>query len=302
MDVEVQVSGRPAGEQPIEHDIRVGDVTTVCYDWPGEGRPVLMAHGAGLHGRTWDAVARALPEHRVIAVDFRGHGRSDKPAPPAAWEHFVADLVGVVRALDLRDVIGVGHSMGGHTVTVAAAEEAARFAGLVLLDPIIILPEREAAERPAPNFDFLARRRNEWSGPEEMIERYRDRMPYVAWAPGVLEDYVVHGLVRNPAGEGYVLACAPAYEASTYGSRPTPDPVFAAAEALDVPVQVVRAKSAQPGEETLAFTTSPTSLQAASIFRQGTDVQHQDVSHFIPQEAPALVAAHVRAADARISA
>jgi len=302
MDVQASVQQRPASEQPVERRVRSGDLEIAVHDWAGEGRPVLLAHGAGLHGRTWDSVARALPGHRVLAPDLRGHGSSDKPEPPVAWDAFILDLRAAIAGLDLRDVIGVGHSLGGHAVTVAAAAEADRIAGLVLLDPIIIhMPGDDAPPpRPPDAFEFLARRRNEWSSHEEMLERYRDRPPYATWAPGVLDDYVRYGLTANPTGEGYVLSCSPRFEAATYGSRPFPDPVLRAAGSLRVPVRIVRAKQQLPGEQPQAFTTSPTAPRAHTLFHDVHDEVRQDLSHFIPQEDPEYVAQQVMHLDRQL--
>ena len=57
---------------------------------------------------------------RIIAVDQRGHGRSDK-VTRIRWREFGRDLAELVRRLDLRNVVGVGHSAGGHAMTEAAA-------------------------------------------------------------------------------------------------------------------------------------------------------------------------------------
>ena len=225
---EVDLPRRPAGEEPREFRVQVGDLSITAFEWAGEGRPVLLAHATGFHARTWDAVARLLPGHRVVAVDFRGHGRSDNPEPPILWSHFAQDLVAVAEHAGLEGVVGVGHSMGGRCVTFAAAAAPSRFASLLLIDPVMFnhqaLEDAPSAPPPSGAFHFVAKRRNEWASPEEMVERFRDRFPYNAWAPGVLEDYAKWGLLPNPDGEGLVLACPPAIEASIYGSSASEPP------------------------------------------------------------------------------
>ena len=290
---------RPAGEEPVEFRREVGGVTLAGFDWAGAGAPILLAHGTGFHARVWDAVARLLPGRRVIALDLRGHGRSSKPAPPYHWRGFAEDTVALVHALDLHGVIGVGHSMGGHTMADAAIHCLDRFARLVLVDPTIML----AADRPAPpggGFDFVSRRRNEWASPEEMIERFAERFPYSAWRPEVLRDYAVHGLLPAPSGAGYVLACPPAVEAAVYAGRVTPGfDIVAELGRLTIPVEVLRSRTPDPGETPAPFTTSPAMPDLASRLPDGTDVSLPHLSHFIPMEAPDLVARHIlRAAEA----
>ena len=74
---------------------------------------------------------------RCIAFDARGHGRSSKPSPPYAWRDFGADAAALAESLQLEGAVGVGHSLGGHAITLAAALCPGAFAGLVLLDPVI---------------------------------------------------------------------------------------------------------------------------------------------------------------------
>ncbi|MCK9485664.1 MAG: alpha/beta hydrolase [Dehalococcoidia bacterium] len=296
--VEQQLASRPEGEEPSELRVDSDGLVLSVFEWAGEGRPVVLTHATGFHARTWDTVARLLPGQRVIAIDLRGHGRSDNPEPPIGWDHFGADVAAVVRSLDLQRAVGVGHSMGGHSTTVAAAREPGRFASLLLLDPVMrggpASADPEAA-RPSGAFEFIAKRRNEWASPEEMVERFRDRFPYNVWAPGVLEDYARGGLLPNPDGDGFVLACPPAIEASIYGSAGSgsADLETEVIPQVRVPVRVVRARQRQPGEEAPPFATSPTRPDLASLFADGHDVLRPEMSHFIPMQDPAFVARHI---------
>ncbi len=309
-DPEADMAQWPPSQQPHELRVDVDGLSICVFDWPADeadARPILLAHATGFHARTWDAVARLLPGHRVVAIDLRGHGRSDNPEPPIAWERFGLDVAAVARSLDLRGAIGVGHSMGGHSTMVAAAQEPDRFASLLLLDPVV-MGRREApppAEAGSPGgFHFVARRRNEWGSPREMVERFRDRFPYNVWAPGVLEDYAQWGLLPNPDGEGLVLACPPAIEASIYGGggAGSEDIEAQVIPRIRVPVRVVRARQRQPGEEAAPFSTSPTRPDLASLFAHGEDVLMAEMSHFIPMEDPAFVARQIMDMAARAEA
>lgn len=294
----VELSSRAEDEQPTETRIDSGGLEICAFEWTGEGRPVVLTHATGFHARTWDAVARLLPGHRVIAIDLRGHGRSDNPQPPIAWDDFGGDVAAVVRHFDLEGAVGVGHSMGGHSTTVAAAREPRRFASLLLLDPV--MRSRPSVDDPSPaapasGFDFIAKRRNEWASADEMVDRFRDRFPYNVWAPGVLEDYAHGGLLPNPDGDGLVLACPPAIEASIYGAAGVGSADLEAEiiPNVRVPVRVVRARQRQPGEEAPPFATSPTRPDLATLFADGEDVLRPEMSHFIPMQDPAFVARHI---------
>ncbi|HVM95071.1 MAG TPA: alpha/beta hydrolase, partial [Candidatus Acidoferrales bacterium] len=152
-----------------------------------------------------------LDERYVIAVDQRGHGRSDKIFP-VHWSEFGRDLADIVRAMDLRDIVGVGHSMGGHAVTQAAATLPDRFKRLVLIDPVIVAPEAYAAAAQQAemfaNFPHpRAKRRSHWESATEMFKRFEQRPPFSQFDRRVLRDYCEYGLLANPEGAGYVLAC-----------------------------------------------------------------------------------------------
>lgn len=107
------------------------------YYRTGDGSPLVMAHGFFGNGRCWIPLAETLAEdYDVVTYDARGHGRSDAPETGYDVENRVADLVGLVEALDLDDPILLGHSMGAATVAWTAAEHSDLPRALVLEDPV----------------------------------------------------------------------------------------------------------------------------------------------------------------------
>lgn len=96
-------------------------------DWgPKDAQPLMFHHGWPLSADDWDSqMLFFLSEgYRVIAHDRRGHGRSDQTDTGNDMDTYAADVATIVQALDLRDVIHVGHSTGGGEVAryVARAE------------------------------------------------------------------------------------------------------------------------------------------------------------------------------------
>ena len=86
-------------------------------------RPVVLMHGVTLQWWVWAAVIRLLrPQHRVLAWDMRGHGESLAGSDGVTLEATARDLVMLIEELDLRDVVLVGHSMGGMTLGRLAAD------------------------------------------------------------------------------------------------------------------------------------------------------------------------------------
>jgi len=108
----------------------------------GMGSPVLLMHGFGASTFTWRKIAPQLARrHRVIAVDLKGFGQSDKPFDA---QYSVFDQAELIKQLiidkDLHNLTLVGHSFGGGVALVLALDDDPRLKGriskLVLLDTI----------------------------------------------------------------------------------------------------------------------------------------------------------------------
>src|ERR1043166_3786878 len=105
------------------------------YEEAGEGRPLLFLHGAA--GFEWSPLLDALgARHRVIVPEHPGFGRSQIPS----WMMGIGDVaffyLDVLRALDLRDVHLVGHSVGGWIAAELAIRSTGRLASLGLVAPM----------------------------------------------------------------------------------------------------------------------------------------------------------------------
>jgi pimeloyl-ACP methyl ester carboxylesterase len=287
-------------EQPIRHKLHVDGLDLVVYEWPGAGDPILLIHATGFHARCWQAVVEALPERHVFALDMPSHGESARKPPPYEWTHFGADVLGVVESLGLERVLGVGHSMGGHALVLAAAARPALFRGLILVDPVIVEPEYasnmrrlRAAEHP------VSRRRNRWESPEQMFEVFSRKEPYARWERRVLMDYCRYGLLPAAGGEGFELACPPDLEAEVYASMKMDD-VVSALPRVQMPVEIIRARSRRPDESLSDFSSSPTWAGLAAALPDAVDEQLPDCSHFIPMERPRWMAERIARAWARL--
>jgi pimeloyl-ACP methyl ester carboxylesterase len=222
-------------------------------------------------------------------VEIRGHGRSAKPDAPYAWRDFGRDIAAVAESLGVEGALGVGHSMGGHSTVCAAAFRPETYARLLLIDPTIFPPEAYGGAPPDAN--YIRKRKNRFASAEEMIERYRSRLPFSRWHPRVLRDYCEFGLL--PGDGAFVLACPPDIEASIYHESKVPQSnIYPEIAGIAQPVTVIRAGNARrPG--VFDLNTSPTAENLASYFAHATDEVYEDCTHYIPQEQPARVAEEI---------
>ncbi len=292
------MSGAP---QPVERRVRVNGIELAFFEWgsefQGRSAPVLFAHATGFHARVWDRAIAQLGDRHVLALDQRGHGRSEK-VEISDWSVFGRDLTAFVRELDLRDVIGVGHSMGGYALTEAAAALPDRFQRLLLMDPVIQAPDVYGAHNAYTDaFGDIdhptARRKNLFASPEAMFERFKGRAPYSVFAPEVLRDYCQYGLLPDPETEGFVLACPPRIEASVYMSSRISSEVYESVRAIRVPVLLLRAKLTPPDRNLMDFSYSPTWPGLVDEFADAREHHLADRTHFFPLESPELVAEFV---------
>lgn len=105
------------------------------YESTGAGQAVVLIHGLGSYVGDWTPQVDALSDtFRVIAVDLRGHGRSDKPAGPYSVADFSADIATLIRSLDAGPAHIVGLSLGGAVAFQLAIDAPSLVRSLVIIN------------------------------------------------------------------------------------------------------------------------------------------------------------------------
>jgi len=115
----------------------VRDGITLAYEERGSGSPaVVFVHGWTCNRSFFAPQAEHFAaQHRVVSVDLRGHGESDKPQGAYPISAYADDIAFLIDKLNLGRVIAVGHSMGGITVLQLGAAYPEKVAGIVMVDP-----------------------------------------------------------------------------------------------------------------------------------------------------------------------
>jgi pimeloyl-ACP methyl ester carboxylesterase len=118
------------------------------YERTGAGAPPLVfVHGFGCAHEDWRPQVEAFGvRHTTVACDLRGHGQSPGEPASCSIETYGADVAALLRALNLRGAILVGHSMGTRVVLQACLDAPDRVAGLVLVDGSFQAAAGERAE------------------------------------------------------------------------------------------------------------------------------------------------------------
>ena len=120
----------------------------LAYDDQGAGKPAfIFVHGwTGNRSNFAPQVMHFARQHRVVSVDLRGHGDSDKPEGPYPITAYADDITHIIEHLGLGKVVAVGHSMGASAVLQLAVTYPDHVAAIVMLDPgpYVIPPEVRA--------------------------------------------------------------------------------------------------------------------------------------------------------------
>ena len=105
------------------------------YEEYGHGTPLILIHGLGSSSQDWELQIPVLARHyRLIVVDVRGHGRSDKPRERYSIRGFTFDLLALIEHLDLPPAHVVGLSMGGMIAFQLAVDEPSRVKSLCIVN------------------------------------------------------------------------------------------------------------------------------------------------------------------------
>jgi pimeloyl-ACP methyl ester carboxylesterase len=137
-------------------DYRVRDGVKLAFGDAGTGSPPLVL----IHGWTCDHTYLApqrdhfARRHRVISMDLRGHGESDKPRVPYTISGFADDVAWLCRELGLAKPVVIGHSMGGMTALEVAARHPDLPAAIIVCDAPIVTPAELAPTLAATTAEF----------------------------------------------------------------------------------------------------------------------------------------------------
>ncbi|MEI9922453.1 MAG: alpha/beta hydrolase [Bradyrhizobium sp.] len=247
----------------------------------GSGPVAIFMHGITAVGAVWDPILDLTKgSFRSIAVDQRGHGRSGKPEGDYSAAAFADDALSLIETLDCGPAVLVGHSLGARNAVVAAVRRPDLVSSVVAVDFTPFIEDDV--------FDTLESRVNGGNRPFDSvgdIETYLQNR-YVNLPPDAVRRRAKHGY-RKVADQYWPLADPDAMAGTAKGLRE--DLVVAFSE-VTVPVVLVRGAHSKLVSLEAWETTKRLRPDMQAI-------QIDDTDHYVPEEAPEVVAAIVLSAN-----
>jgi len=260
-------------------------------------RPRLVfAHANGFPGLSYRSLLNPLAEtFDLHPLDRLGH-HPDYPVNHN-WGNLVDELLSYLPKSD-KPLLGVGHSLGGTLMAMAADKLPERFCGVIMLDPPLMLGTDAWAMKAAKRFGFVDRvtpagktlgRRTVWPSREVMAASLGRRGLFRRFTPEALNDYIEAGtrLLDDGSAE---LTFDPRIEVEIF--RHLPDHLSRMPKRLGVPIELVA------GKESHLLTAS----RIKRLKRKGLMVSEVPGTHMFPMEHPDETRAAIMAAWQRIDA
>jgi 2-(acetamidomethylene)succinate hydrolase len=258
---------------PLEE--RLVDIGRISLNTRGAGAGplVVLLHGITANAAVWDPIMAGLQhQFRVVAVDQRGHGKSDKPESGYAAEDYSRDLLALIETLQCGPAIVVGHSLGARNGLVAAAARPDLVRGVVAVDFTPFIEEEV--------FDALESRvlggDRSFSSTDEIRDYLATR--YVRMPADAIERRALHGYAMD--GDVFVPRADPRAMAQT--ARGLRDDLEPATLQVQRPVLLVRG-----AESTLV--SRQAFDRTARLRPDFTTLVVDDTDHYVPEEKPALI-------------
>lgn len=229
---------------------------------------------------------------RVIGLPARPLWPHSQPESAPDWHTFANDLIHGLDDLQMKQIIGVGHSMGGVLTLLAAVRRPDLFRAIVLIDPVIMPPmilavlwlmRRSGLSQRQPLVQGALRRRRVWPSRQACYDHYRGKPLFATWPETSLRAYVEAGTRSTQYGQ-VELVFPPEWEAHIFATAPTD--IWRFVPKLTTPVLTIR------GEHTDTY-RSQSQQRMARLLPGARFSLISDAGHLVPMERPAETGAVV---------
>ena len=270
------------------HNFKKNDLTLSYYDYGGQSsRVLLFAHAASFCGEMWYPIINFLKkDFRCIAIDIRGHGRSQFTFPDTidmSWDQAAEDISDLMQ--DIQKVLnlnqsnifyGVGHSMGGTLLLLDSIQNTeSKFEKLWLFEPIFFSNDNILNHpRTSKLVTGSRKRRANYDSPAAALKHLGSKPPMNSFSDESLEAYVKYGFQND--GSNITLRCLPEVESLTYANANTG--IIDIAKKINISVEIMVGENDDD--------RVPAILQSVLGLSKYQIIQDDSLNHFGPQQDP----------------
>ncbi len=186
----------------MDHYASVNQINLHYLEYQGGAPTIVLLHGLTANAHSFDGLMGAglTPRFHVVAPDLRGRGLSDKPATGYAIADHAADVIGLLDALGLEQVVLGGHSYGGLLSIYIAGHFPARVSKLVVIDAALSALRPEVREQLKPSLERLGKTLPSL----EVYLQAMQRAPFLdGYWDAALENYFRADAQSNPDGTAH---------------------------------------------------------------------------------------------------
>ncbi len=261
-----------------------------CFDLGGNGQPLHFLHANGYPPACYKSFFELLQTHyHVFGMLLRPLWKDANPNDIHDWKPFSEDLLSFLESQP-SPLIGVGHSIGAIVTLRAALREPSKFRALVLLDPVLFVPNFLVwwnffrliglGNKVHPKISGTLKRRRTFDDLDTVFRGYRSRGVFKYMSDDALRNYI-QGITRQNEN-GYELVYSPEWESRIYLTGMLDFDIWGGLPKLEVPTLFIS------GAETDTFRENAARLVKRKLPRAWTEALDKS-SHLLPLERPTEV-------------
>lgn len=256
-------------------------------------KPVIhFAHANGFPPEAYrQFLAPFQNDFKIVTSKFRPLWGNKKPSDVRSWNTFADDLINFLDKEGLKNIIGMGHSLGGVSTLIASMKRPDLFSKIILLDPVIFnrpimklvafLPD-SIRKKIVPIAKIAMKRKDRWGSKEEAYQSWRKKRVFQKISNNVLKDLVDCAVIPDTDGS-VKLAYSKEWETQVYITAPM---FFDKVKKAKTPMIVVK------GEQTDVITPEVWEDWQKAL-PNNNFINFPDTGHLLPLESPDSLAKEI---------
>ena len=182
---------------------------------------VFVTHANGFSGSCYLYLYRYFGDkYRWIFLDFVGHSYSEPTLDFNDWNFFRDQIFEIIKKENLKDIIAIGHSLGGASLALSAKYEKQLFKKLLLLDPTLLSITTNLLGKIIGNYmaDNAIKRRRDFKSKDQIKKIFKRIPSFSNWEESVFNDYLQSCF--KDIENGVELSCPPEVESKIFSTNP----------------------------------------------------------------------------------